>query len=465
MAKLFNYISFGNSDLVLETNPKLSLSTGRMFEYTPKAVSEALTELEQGSIKYLTRLPTFLCSEVAMSKGKASIIVKFGSVQNILVGPREVSANFETVLDLGEIVFDDVDEIHSIFLTDNFQIRRTHWAVRKGDAAEILKRLSESNAHLEPHVVDEIQAIVGQNELSVTDAPPARKRKTIGTANSMESFLQLLFQHSTKDTKETFYRGHEDANFELTPSLLRKWPNGLWQHLQYEERMNKELLIAHYDEFQDDQYCFDRLVRMQHYGLPTRLLDISGNPLVALFFACFGGSELSDVEGEVIIFRVSLDSVKYYDSDTVSCLSNLSNLTFEQKNKIDLLKDRDTFNGTEVAKKLLHHIKSEKGYFEGRIEPDHLGSVICAKAKQTNSRIKSQSGAFLLFGHEATLAESGQPDIEVARITISGKQQILEQLDSININATTVYPSIDRTTNHLRDRYRQPEEENPSIQT
>ena len=104
--------------------------------------------------------------------------------------------------------------------------------------------------------------------------------------------------------------------------------------------------------------------------------------------------------------------------------------------------NRDDFNETDVAKKLLYHIKSEKGYFEGRIEPDDLASIVCAKAKQTNSRIKSQSGAFLLFGHDATLPETGQDGLEVSRISIVEKQSILKQLDSININATTVYPSI-----------------------
>jgi hypothetical protein len=79
------------------------------------------------------------------------------------------------------------------------------------------------------------------------------------------------------------------------------------------------------------------------------------------------------------------------------------------------------------------------------------------KAKRTNTRIKSQSGAFLLFGHEAVLPESGQEGIEIARVTIVNKADILAQLDRININATTVYPSIDQTTIHLRDRYRQVE--------
>ena len=223
-----------------------------------------------------------------------------------------------------------------------------------------------------------------------------------------------------------------------------------------EDRLCKELLIAHHDEFQGDQYCFDRLVRMQHYGLPTRLLDISGNPLVALFFACSGSLDQLAISGEVIIFDVSSDSVKYYDSDTVSCLSNLCNLTYEQKNELDLTLEKVAFNKTNVAGKLLHHIKSEKGFFKRHIVPDDLKSIICVKAKRTNTRIKSQSGAFLLFGHEATLPDAGQDGIEISRVTIENKAHILDQLTRININATTVYPSIDQTAVHLRDQHRSP---------
>ena len=60
------------------------------------------------------------------------------------------------------------------------------------------------------------------------------------------------------------------------------------------------------------------LVRMQHYDLPTRLLDITTNPLIALYFACADGV---DYDGEVIIFQLPLARVRYFDSDTVSCLS------------------------------------------------------------------------------------------------------------------------------------------------
>ncbi len=106
--------------------------------------------------------------------------------------------------------------------------------------------------------------------------------------------------------------------------------------------------------------------------------------------------------------------------------------------------------------KLLHHIRAEKGFFEAKIVPDDLRSIVCVKAKRNNNRIKSQAGAFLLFGHESTLPEFGNEGIAIARITITGKQHILDQLDALNINATSVYPGIDQTADHLKARYRQP---------
>lgn len=45
------------------------------------------------------------------------------------------------------------------------------------------------------------------------------------------------------------FRGRSDAHYELTPSLLRKWNTGDWQFMPSEDRLFKELLIAHHDEF------------------------------------------------------------------------------------------------------------------------------------------------------------------------------------------------------------------------
>lgn len=447
MSDNFNYIAFGDPDCVKATDDPISMNRGRMFEYTPSDLASALENLEAKSKQFLENLPTFLCSEISRSGAEASMLIKYGNISDVELDGREVTAKFATLIDFGEVTFGSLNAAKQVFAADGFQLYRTHWAVRTGNVQSILTKLTE----LKPETADNLSAL--DTSVKTEDVGrPSREKKIVGAAASVETFLKILQDWSPDENTETYFRGHEDPQFQLTPSLLRKFSDGSWQFLPKEDRLCKEMLIAHYDEFQSDQYCFDRLVRMQHYGLPTRLLDISSNPLVALFFACSGDPKLIKKTGEVIIFRISSDAIKYYDSDTVSCISNLSNLSYLQKNKINLNQKIEQFNKEDIPKKLLHHIKAEKAYFEPKIKPNDLGSIICVKAKRTNIRIKSQMGAFLLFGHEIALPEEGKDGIEIARVSISNKRKILKQLDAININATTVYPSINQTATHLRDQ-------------
>jgi FRG domain len=448
MVTSFNYISFGNWQY-FENGNNFTMFRGRMLEYTPTDTEKRLESLNAEAISYLETLPTFICSEIDQREHSVAMIIKFGRISGINLVHNDVALVFEQQINFGEVTFDNIEAVQSIFELDRFQLYRTHWAVREGDAHEVLRRLAELKPDLANLILNQPANDVADQEIQ----PPPRDKQSLGNATSVEIFLQLLYNSPTKSATETFFRGHSDSTYELVPSLLRKWDNGNWKFLPSENHLCKELLIAHPDEFQGDQYCFDRLVRMQHYSLPTLLLDISSNPLMALFFACSSKPEL---DGEVIVLHIASDGLKYYDSDTVSCLSNLSNLSYQQKNAIDLTLDQVAFNNTEVVGKLLSHIKSEKGYFEGRVDPANLQSIVCVKAKRTNTRIKSQSGAFLLFGHEVALPDSGQGGIEISRVTIQNKKHILAQLDRININATTVYPSIEQTAVHLRDQRQSP---------
>ncbi|MHA3670832.1 hypothetical protein ACX1IQ_20165 [Yersinia enterocolitica] len=114
---------------------------------------------------------------------------------------------------------------------------------------------------------------------------------------------------------------------------------------------------------------------------------------------------------------------------------------------------KSSFNETDACAQLLHLIKDEKSYFKHVIEPDDLQRLIVVKGRMSNPRINSQSGAFLLFGEDAVLPETGHSEIKIKKFRIRNKSGLMTQLARFGINESTVYPGIERAAGEIAKKY------------
>lgn len=252
-----------------------------------------------------------------------------------------------------------------------------------------------------------------------------------------------------------YYRGHSNSNYILLPSIMRKQN---W--LIHERDMYNEVTIECPDEFTHCSTHLDYLVHMQHYGLPTRLLDITRNPLVALYFACEQNLKNS---GEIIVFDVEDHKIKYPGSDTVSILASLPQFTQEVKADLsDWASDpkisQMDFNTKAI--RLLHEVRLEKPAFRDEIHKEDIIDCFFVLSAKKNSRIIKQDGAFIICGlfeekhnpiNKYRYKEKKKTQIYIVRS--KSKEGILKQLNRCSINKAYLFPEISDVTEFIKQKY------------
>jgi hypothetical protein len=281
--------------------------------------------------------------------------------------------------------------------------------------------------------------------------------KKIPRITSVRGFIDAAFKQATDEKFFYVYRGHKSEEYDILPSILRS-TEGIVQ----ERRVFQELLSTSSVEFERDVNAFQRLVRAQHYGLPTRLLDVTLNPLVALYFASerllpheMVNSEHS-LDGQVLAFKVSWDSVKYSDSDSVSCIANLAYMTADERWELRKLGDLDTktYNEQPVVDRLHQFIRAEKPGFRPLIAPKEIRNTYFVNPRDSNKRIVAQAGKFLIYG-ERVGYDSIEKEFDVTRFQIadSAKTIIREQLDQLSINGRTLFPEVESATKYIKAKF------------
>jgi hypothetical protein len=207
-----------------------------------------------------------------------------------------------------------------------------------------------------------------------------------------------------------WYRGHAKSAYQLVPYLFRKSPWPEKERILFEEY---ERSAAHLLDAKDNSW--EMLQDMQHYGIPTRLLDWTDVLGIAVAFA------LSDSDD-------SNDSVIYI-LDPLA-LNGMSGLSTVKRASSD-----PAFDYKSV-------------YWEGK--PFSPNYPIAIDGKLHNDRLRAQRGNFTVHGRNDAPLDDQVPNV-IGKVALcsSAKPEAREFLEHANLNAFTIYPDIVGMAQHI----------------
>jgi len=228
--------------------------------------------------------------------------------------------------------------------------------------------------------------------------------------------------------RKWLFRGHSSAEWKLKTSLYR-----LFEDLQpiiktrfkktrkFAKDKHEELLIKRFQEnahlynshLPDEGERLEWLALMQHYGAPTRLLDVTLSPHIASYFALEAGHK------DCAVFAFNHTELKAFD--------------------------RSVFEGDQLASEIFKNRKGKESF------------IIPYGPKKTNERLVAQQGLFLvpstnyeifddLLDYYALGASACRKIVIPADLRFEG----VHRLRRMNISSATLFPGMDGFCRSLR---------------
>lgn len=247
------------------------------------------------------------------------------------------------------------------------------------------------------------------------------------TIDSLHAFTAAIEQSGTEEP--TWYRGCGNVSHSLQPSLYRR--PGLQSADEYadlEDELNqrfRERSIPYHTlrGTSADERSWETLFLMQHFGVPTRLLDWTENPFLGLLFA------MTSAHIDAHTRAASADA----------CVWALQPQAWNRLALSDI-----TYNGD-----ILSVDKAElESYIPGRSRNLRRKHPVAMYGLYNSARIAAQKGVFTIFGtgtapmeEEAALL-SAQDTLKRYVIPADFVVPMLDALGTMGFTDSMIYPDL-----------------------
>lgn len=280
------------------------------------------------------------------------------------------------------------------------------------------------------------------------------------------------------DQKTWVFRGHKSVSYALAPSVERvaqDLPHP-WKALEFQllrEFQAKAPLHVPTDRLPPAGDKLSWLALMQHYGVPTRLLDFTYSPYVALYFALRDRSTQESFPEVWAIDLAALDNVA----------SNQCRHADEAYRKENPEPNGPPINRRTLARQMLdpRYFRTGHGvlqYEDDRkkaevsiaLDPDPIrrdffnrnGLVVSALPTVESQRLSSQQGVFLFNGAEnitflgslEKMMEGSQGWCRRLRFDPETIPEAEARLLQMNIHPLSLFPDLEGLAGFVREKVR-----------
>lgn len=282
--------------------------------------------------------------------------------------------------------------------------------------------------------------------------------KKITSVGSFIEAIEELGKNEEGSSTEIYFRGQEVRYWGIEPSIFRN------DMLSVEHKLMQIPLQKNPFDFKDLDDSFDIMAKYQHYGMCTRLLNLTTNPLVALYFAC-------QIHGKIKYQdeKIEPDGIIYFDKCYPSHVNDIGVKIVTSLAKYDLSRQNTL---CEVLDKLVNekiiNEDNRKRWLDRNYVKEFIDIVqtnYLVVPAYNNKRLEKQSGVLLLVSSFTVeindTVEKGiitkskanlRKEFEDDYFYIPGKEKgtILKELDLLGINEVTLFPELEHQLNYIK---------------